>query len=219
MKMSKLLESIRAKKLADNKVSVPSDVPVVPAGASDNSEVATEGEEPNRSCQATLNCTRELEEKLENIKLEEEENTKLEENVEKVAEEKKDEDIKRDENVVEDEEVRRKVKNELRQAREKLRRARSHKEILEEIYEDKNKNDQHSGSSFEVLREEYVRCFVKRAEQHQKLYNSRTKLRNLDQSIGNLQWEIDSMKKERITTTNINNKNNINHKEKRNKKE
>ena len=47
------------------------------------------------------------------------------------------------------------VVEELRQAREKLRRIRNHREMLKELYDEKNKED--SAQSFPDLRDKYVR--------------------------------------------------------------
>ena len=91
---------------------------------------------------------RSLEQELENIKLENKEEEKLEDN--KVEEEKK----------VEDEKTRHKIYAELILAREKLTRAKNHKEVLKELYESRKKNSVNmdwKNWSFAEMREEYVR--------------------------------------------------------------
>ena len=56
-----------------------------------------------------------------------------------------------------DEEVVNKMRQEVRQAREMVRRATRHKEMLRELYEERNKNNKHADKSFAELRGEYIR--------------------------------------------------------------
>ena len=56
-----------------------------------------------------------------------------------------------------DEEVVNKMRQEVRQAREMVRRATRHKEMLRELYEERNKNKKHADKSFAELRGEYIR--------------------------------------------------------------
>ena len=56
-----------------------------------------------------------------------------------------------------DEEAINKMRQEVRQAREMVRRATHHKEMLRELYEERNKNNKHADKSFAELRGEYIR--------------------------------------------------------------
>ena len=56
-----------------------------------------------------------------------------------------------------DEEVVNKMRQEVKQAREMVRRATRHKEMLRELYEERNKNKKHADKSFAELRGEYIR--------------------------------------------------------------
>ena len=56
-----------------------------------------------------------------------------------------------------DEEAINKMRQEVRQAREMVRRATRHKEMLRELYEERNKNNKHADKSFAELRGEYIR--------------------------------------------------------------
>ena len=189
VKMSKLLQALRARKAASNKT--------------------VEGDSVTVKQEGDLDSTLELEEKLRNLKLEDREvdtgilnQDDKEEVNDNDNEEKKDiqeyedilkvndlnhgEDINlkkeketrkflddcikmkndnqekmqkvlkvKEKETLEDEETRLRLMEELRQAREKLRRIKNHREIQKELYDGRNKDD--SSQSFQDLREKYVR--------------------------------------------------------------
>ena len=95
----------------------------------------------------------------EMIKIEAEKKPSVKEEPNHSISEPSKDDIKPLEVAVEefDEEAVNKMRQEVRQAREMVRRATRHKEMLRELYEERNKNNKHADKSFAELRGEYIR--------------------------------------------------------------